>query len=118
MAVVEIANHTPTIVDKGRGMQLSNCRITVQDVVPDFKAGYTLEEIHGRFPMLSREEIDLLEAYWLAHTEELLEEDRAIEERAKSRKNPEWIEELRIKTRQRVIAAGMKWPILAEDDSQ
>ena len=67
-----------TIVDRGRGLQLSTCRITVQDLVPYFQRGCSYEEITRWMPMLTRAEIAVVEQYYRAHKEELDEEDRRI----------------------------------------
>src|SRR2546430_2234817 len=61
------------IVDRGRGLQLSTSRITVQDLVPYFQQG------------TSHEEITVVERYYLAHKEELDEQDRRIRERTEER---------------------------------
>jgi uncharacterized protein (DUF433 family) len=67
-----------TLVDRGRGLQLSTSRITVQDLVPYFQEGCSYEEILRWLPTLSREEIAVVEAYYRAHKEELDEEDRQL----------------------------------------
>ena len=66
------------IVDRGRGLQLSTSRITVQDLVPYFQRGCSYEEIMRWMPTLSREEIALVEKYYSEHKNELDEEDRGI----------------------------------------
>jgi uncharacterized protein (DUF433 family) len=68
----------PTIIDHGRGPQLSTCKITVQDLLPSFKAGKTDAEIVAWYPQLSAEEIRLLRQYYLDHTAEVLEAEARI----------------------------------------
>lgn len=70
-----------TIVDRGRGPQLSTCRITVLDLVPYFQKGSTYEEILRWIPTLSREEIALVEAYYRDHKDEFDEKDRRARDR-------------------------------------
>ena len=69
------------IIDRGRGPQLSTSRITVQDLVPYFQEGCSYDEIKRAMPILTTEEIALIERYFLEHKEELLEQDRRIRER-------------------------------------
>jgi uncharacterized protein (DUF433 family) len=67
-----------TIVDRGRGKQLSTNRITVQDLVPYFQRGCSDEEIRRWMPTLTVEEITVVERYYREHKEVLDEEDRHI----------------------------------------
>jgi len=69
-----------TLVDRGRGIQLSNNRITVADLVPYFRHGCSYDEIMRWIPSLQPAEIALVEAYYLDHKEELDERDRRIDE--------------------------------------
>jgi uncharacterized protein (DUF433 family) len=69
---------TIEIVDRGRGLQLSTNRITVQDLVPYFQGGCSHQEIMRWMPSLSAEEIVVVERYYRAHQSELDEEDREI----------------------------------------
>ena len=69
------------IVDCGRGPQLSTCRTTVLDLVPYFQKGSSVQEITRWIPRLSREEIALVERYYLDHKEEFDEKDRCVRER-------------------------------------
>ncbi|HMF17125.1 MAG TPA: DUF433 domain-containing protein [Gemmataceae bacterium] len=71
-----------TIVDRGRGPQLSTCRITVLDLVPYFQKGSSHEEIRRWIPTLSPEEIAVVERYYLDHKEEFDDTERARERRA------------------------------------
>ena len=64
-----------TLVDRGRGLQLSTSRITVLDLVPYFQEGHSHDEIMRWLPTLSREEIMVVEKYYLEHKEELDEQD-------------------------------------------
>jgi uncharacterized protein (DUF433 family) len=68
------------LVDRGRGLQLSTSRITVQDLVPYFQEGCSHDEIIRWIPTLRHEEIDVVERYYLDHKAELDEEDRQIRE--------------------------------------
>ena len=86
------------LVNRGRGLQLSTIRITVQDLVPYFQEGCSYEEILKWIPDLTVEEIKVVETYYREHQAELDEEDRQIRERSAQRKNPEWV--------QKIIAEG------------
>ncbi len=70
-----------TIIDRGRGPQLSTCRITVLDLVPYFQKGGGYEEILRWIPTLSQEEIAVVERFYLDHKEEFDEKDRRARER-------------------------------------
>jgi uncharacterized protein (DUF433 family) len=61
-----------TIVDRGRGPQLSTCKVTVQDLLPAFKAGRSDEAILAWYPQLGVDEVRLLRQYYLDHTAEVL----------------------------------------------
>ena len=80
------------IVDRGRGPQLSTSRVTVQDLVPYFQEGCTVDEIIRWIPTLTAEEIALVQRYYHDHQHHLDEEDRQIRERSAQRKNPAWVE--------------------------
>jgi len=69
-----------TLVDRGRGLQLSNNRITVADLVPYFRRGFSYQEIMHAMPSLTTAEIALVEDYYLKHKEELDDRDRRIDE--------------------------------------
>ncbi len=71
-------NQDITLVDRGRGLQLSTTRITVQDLVPYFQQGCSYEEIIRWIPSLTHEEIAVVEQYYQQHKAELDEEDRQI----------------------------------------
>jgi uncharacterized protein (DUF433 family) len=67
---------TVEIVDRGRGPQLSTCRITVLDLVPYFQKGSSRADISRWIPTLTPEEIAVVERYYAEHKEELDERDR------------------------------------------
>jgi uncharacterized protein (DUF433 family) len=69
------------LIDRGRGLQLSTSRITVQDLVPFFQDGCSADEIIRWIPSLTSEEIVLVERYYKEHKDELDAEDRLIRER-------------------------------------
>jgi uncharacterized protein (DUF433 family) len=83
-----------TIVDRGRGPQLSTSRITVQDLVPYFQEGCSYDEIIEWIPILTPEEIRVIEHYIEEHNEEVAETDRRIRERAATRRNPPEVEKI------------------------
>ncbi len=85
---------TVAIVDRGRGPQLSTSRITVQDLVPYFQGKRTYEQIREAMPILTVEDIQLVERYVAEHYEEVMEVDRRIRERNASRATPPEIEAL------------------------
>jgi uncharacterized protein (DUF433 family) len=68
----------PTIVDRGRGPQLSTCKITVQDLLPAFKASRSDADILTWYPQLGMAEVRLLRQYYLDHTAEVLEAEARI----------------------------------------
>jgi uncharacterized protein (DUF433 family) len=78
-------NEKITLVDRGRGLQLSSTRITVQDLVPYFQEGCSHEEIIRWIPSLTHEEISVVEQYYRDHKIELDEEDRRIREYTEER---------------------------------
>ena len=83
-----------TLVDRGRGLQLSTHWTRVLDLVPFFQEGCAYDEILRWIPTLTREEIAVVEQYYREHKEELDEEDRQITERNDQRKNPPWVEKI------------------------
>src|SRR6266849_2697021 len=82
------------LVDRGRGLQLSTSRVTVQDLVPYFQEGCSDGEIIRWIPTLTAEEIAVVKGYYMEHRQELDEEDRLLRESNGERKNPEWVEKL------------------------
>src|SRR5271154_6835811 len=71
---------TVSIVDHGRGPQLSTTRITVLDVFYYLHRGDDFDFIHRAMPTLTREEFDVVLDYVNKHHEELIEADRRAEE--------------------------------------
>jgi hypothetical protein len=49
------------IVNRGRGLQLSTSRVTVQDLVPYFQEGCSYDEIIRWIPTLTHDEIAVVE---------------------------------------------------------
>lgn len=68
-----------SIVDRGRGPQLSTSRITVLDVFYYLQRGYDFDFIHRAMPSLTREQYDLIVGYANEHRDELAEQDRRAE---------------------------------------
>jgi|ERR1019366_1810545 uncharacterized protein (DUF433 family) len=79
---------TIEIVDRGRGPQLSTSRITVQDVVPMLQRNCTPEELMELIPVLTGEEIQVIQRYVRDHYDEVMEQDRRIREREANRVTP------------------------------
>src|SRR5262249_34395643 len=67
-----------TLVDRGRGLQLSTSRITVHDLVPYFQDGCSYDEIIRWLPSLTHEAIALVERYYREHRDELDEYERRV----------------------------------------
>ena len=84
---------TILIVDRGRGPQLSSSRITVQDLVPYIRQSYTHEQIREFMPVLTSEEIRVVEQYVRENYDAVMEQDRRIRERAETRRMPHDSEE-------------------------
>jgi uncharacterized protein (DUF433 family) len=93
-----------TIVDRGRGPQLSTSRITVQDLVPYFQDSCSYEEIVRWIPTLTHEEIQVIERYIDEHREEVLEQDRRIRESIATRKNAPEVERIREEGKAKLLA--------------
>lgn len=94
-----------SIIDCGRGPQLSTSRITVQDLFPYFQLGYTHEQIIRHvMPSLSFAEIEAARRYVEEHHEEVLDEDRLIRERNATRKNPPEIQAILRRGREQRLA--------------
>jgi uncharacterized protein (DUF433 family) len=97
--------HEITIVDRGRGPQLSTSRITVQDLLPYFQLGYPHEQIiREAMPSLSVAEIEIAKKYFDEHREEVLEVQRQIRQRNATRKNSPEAEEIVRQGRLKVLA--------------
>jgi uncharacterized protein (DUF433 family) len=82
------------IIDRGRGLQLSTSRITIQDLVPYFQADDSAAEIMRWIPTLTAEEIAVALAYYRDHQSKLDEEDRRIRARSAGRKNSPEVDEI------------------------
>ena len=72
-----------TLVDRGRGLQLSSSRITVDGLgLNIFRCGWSHKEIMRWLPTLTAPEIAVVEEYYRAHRMELdAADDRVIEYR-------------------------------------
>ena len=92
------------IVDRGRGPQLSTSRITVQDVLPYLIRGDRYEQIQAAMPILTIEEIKIIEGYIAANREEVMAEDARIRARNASRRNPPHVEDILAKARKQRLA--------------
>jgi uncharacterized protein (DUF433 family) len=68
-----------SLVDRGRGLQLSTSRITVHDLVPYFQAGCSYDEIIRWIPSLTHEGIAIVERYYRQHEDELDEYERRVQ---------------------------------------
>jgi uncharacterized protein (DUF433 family) len=68
-----------TLIDRGRGLQLSTSRITVHDLVPYFQTGCSYDEIIRWIPSLTHEEIAIVERYYRQHKDELDEYERRVQ---------------------------------------
>jgi uncharacterized protein (DUF433 family) len=68
-----------TLINCGRGLQLSTSRITVHDLVPYFQAGCSYDEIIRWIPSLTHEEIAVVERYYRQHQDELDEYERRVQ---------------------------------------
>jgi uncharacterized protein (DUF433 family) len=71
---------TVRIVDIGRGPQIEGHRLTVMDVFYYLHRGYDFEFIHRAMPTLTREQFDGVVEYVNEHREELIEEDKRVDE--------------------------------------
>ena len=67
-----------TLIDRGRGLQLSTSRITVHDLVPYFQDGCSYDEITRWLPSLTHEEIAIVERDYRQHKDELDEYERRV----------------------------------------
>src|SRR5450631_1304862 len=95
---------TIEIIDHGRGPQLSTSRITVQDIVPMLQRNCTPEEIMEMIPVLTREEIQVIQQYVRDHQDEVMEQDRRIREREANRVTPPEHVEARKRGREKMFA--------------
>jgi uncharacterized protein (DUF433 family) len=83
------------IIDRGRGPQLSTSRITVQDVVPMLQRNCPPEEIMEVMPVLTLEEVQVIQQYVRDNYDAVMEQDRRIRERAANRVTPPEIQKIR-----------------------
>jgi uncharacterized protein (DUF433 family) len=97
-----------TIIDNGRGPQLSTSRITVQDILPYLQLNYSYDDIRQIMPSLSVAEIRTVEEYVEEHREEVMEEDCRIRQRNATRRNPPHVEELLRESRKKRLALQEK----------
>ncbi len=93
------------IVDLGRGPQLSDSRITVQDIVPYWKHGCSDEQILEDMPALRLEQLQVLQEYIRTHHEEVMEVDRKIEARNKARQQASDLENIQRRQRLEIAKA-------------
>jgi uncharacterized protein (DUF433 family) len=99
-------NNGIQIVDRGRGPQLSTCRITVQDLVPYLQQKYAHEQILQIMSVLTEPEIQTVERYVQENYDAVMEQDRRIRERNAARQKPADVEEAERKEQvQRLEAA-------------
>jgi uncharacterized protein (DUF433 family) len=73
-------NESISIIDRGRGLQLSTSRVTVQDLVPYFQDNCSDDEIIHWIPILTAEEIGVVRQYYADHRAALDEQDCRIRE--------------------------------------
>jgi uncharacterized protein (DUF433 family) len=101
------------IIDRGRGPQLSTSRITVQDLLPYYREGASVEEICRWIPSLTLDEIAVLTQYIRDHYEEAVrheQEAKAYHDRMRA-SQPAWtraldhlsLDERRALLRQRLL---------------
>jgi uncharacterized protein (DUF433 family) len=60
-----------TLVDRGRGLQVSTSRITVMDLVQYLRQFWPYEEVVEIIPSLTRDEFAIVAEYYRVHKEEL-----------------------------------------------
>lgn len=94
-----------SIVERGRGPQLSTSRVTVQDLFPYFELGYTPEQIiEEAMPSLTAAEIEVVRRYVAEHRDEVRERDRLIRQRNATRRNPPAVEDILRQGREQRLA--------------
>jgi hypothetical protein len=69
-----------TLIDKGRGVQLSTSRITGMDLVQYLRVDWPYEKTIEIIPSLTRDEFAVIERYYRVHKDELNAEDDRVEE--------------------------------------
>jgi uncharacterized protein (DUF433 family) len=90
-----LMSKTIEIVDRGRGPQLSTSRITVQDLLPYLQQNCSYEEIMAIMPVLTVDEILVVQQYVRDHYDAVMALDRRIRERNATREVPPQIEAIR-----------------------
>jgi uncharacterized protein (DUF433 family) len=90
------------IINRGRGPELAGIRITVFDIIPYLKAGYS-PTYTAAILGLSTDEVLALMQYIEEHKEEVMAENQKIEERI-ARGNPPEVEALREKSHAKLLA--------------
>jgi uncharacterized protein (DUF433 family) len=65
-------------VHPGHGPRLPQTRITVQNLLPYFKAGDSDEEIARRHPTIGLAEVRLFRQYYLDHTNDVLAYEQEV----------------------------------------
>jgi uncharacterized protein (DUF433 family) len=78
-----MTTHTVRIVDIGRGPQIEGHRLTVMDVFYYLHRGHDFEFIHRAMPSLTCEQFNAVVEFVKEHHDELVEEDRYVEEQIK-----------------------------------
>jgi uncharacterized protein (DUF433 family) len=96
------------IVDRGRGPQLSTCRITVQDLIPYILQNYTDDQIIQIMPILSAQEIQAVRQYIQDNGAEVMAQDQRIRARNQARQRPPEVEEAERQERQRRLDAARR----------
>src|SRR6266481_3081482 len=84
-ATADTEERAVQIVDRGRGPQLSTCRITVQDLVPYLQQNCIWEEIKAIMPVLTAQDIEAAQRYVRDNHDAVIEQDRRIRERSAER---------------------------------
>jgi uncharacterized protein (DUF433 family) len=90
------------VIDRGRGPELADVRVTVYDVLPYLQKGWHHASI-GMVFGISSDHVLALKQYFEEHKEEVLAENQKILERI-ARGNPPEIEERRKESHARVMA--------------
>jgi uncharacterized protein (DUF433 family) len=90
------------IINRGRGPELAGIRITVYDIIPYLQAGHGPTYIAAVLG-LSTDEVKALMQYLEEHKEEVMAENRKIEERI-ARGNPPEIEAMREQSHAKLLA--------------
>jgi uncharacterized protein (DUF433 family) len=90
------------IINRGRGPELAGIRITVYDIIPYLQAGHGPMYIAAVLG-LSTDEVKALMQYLEEHKEEVMAENRKIEERI-ARGNPPEIEAMREQSHAKLLA--------------